>query len=55
MKEDFRFRKLMGMIPQELYSELQSKYKFGKTWDNWLTLALRERLNKEAVEGDSHE
>ena len=46
-EDDFGFKKVCGMIPRELYGEMQARGIFDDSFDGWLTKAIRELLSKE--------
>jgi hypothetical protein len=50
MEDDFRFKKVFGLIPVDLFDKLSSQNKFKDNWDSFLTAAIREKLEKEAID-----
>jgi hypothetical protein len=44
---ELRVKKIWAVIPEELYSELQKRGKFGNNWDSWISNLISKSLEEE--------
>jgi hypothetical protein len=49
--DEIRFKKIFGLIPDELFNELSNRNMFKENWDSFLTSAIRSKLKEVDSDG----
>lgn len=47
MNEQIHFKKILALVPEDLYNELAEKKMFNSDWDFFVAQAIKEKLKHE--------